>query len=60
MDMFVWVIQRGREPSTYAGLGVLLATFGIPDASSWAHNVVLAATGFCGLIAMALKEFGKK
>ena len=58
MQIAVWLIQRLREPSTYAGLAVLIGTFGVPDATSWAHNLTLVGTGVAGIAAMLLKEVG--
>ena len=54
-----WALQRAREPSTYAGLGVLLAMFHVPDASSFAQHITMAAMGVAGIIALIMKEKGK-
>ena len=43
-----WVIARGREPSTYAGLAALLLAFNVPYADSWAHVISTLAIGFFG------------
>jgi hypothetical protein len=51
-----WLIARGREPSTYAGLAALLLAFNVPFADSWAHNVSTLAIGFFGIVAMVVQE----
>ncbi len=51
-----WVIARGREPSTYAGLAAVLVAFHVHDASSWASSATTAGVGLFGLIAMAMQE----
>ena len=53
-----WALQRAREPSSYAGLGVLLAMFHVPDASSFATQISMAAMGAAGIIALVMKEKG--
>ena len=53
-----WMIARGREPSTYAGLAALLLAFNVPFADSWAHNISTFAIGFFGVVAMAVQETG--
>lgn len=56
--ILMYLVARGREPSTYAGLGMLLAAFHVADASSWAHVIATAAMGITGVAAMAMKEAG--
>lgn len=51
-----WVIARGREPSTYAGLAVLLGVFGVPNANSWAKDLAMFGTGLFSVVAMAMRE----
>jgi len=60
MQLLQWVIARGREPSTYAGLGIVLADLHIADAQSWAHVLAYTGLGLFGVLAMALKEAGVK
>lgn len=43
-----------REPSTWAGLGVLLSVVGIPRTT--ADAIVTAVAGVAGLVAMLLTE----
>jgi len=60
MELLQWVIARGREPSTYAGLGMLLASLHVADASSWGRALTTFGLGFFGVVAMAMKEAGVK
>ena len=55
-----WLVHRLREPTTYAGLGVLLAGFGLHDASSWANAIATTAMGIAGIAAMVMSEKGVK
>ena len=57
-QLFKWVIARGREPSTYAGLASILVALHISDATSWANNGTTLAIGFFGVVAMFAKETG--
>ncbi len=41
--MINWISARLREPSTYAGLGLLLAAYHFPHADAW--TTVLTDTG---------------
>lgn len=58
MDLIEWIVARGREPSTYAGLAVALSAFGIPDAGSWAKDLSMLAVGLFSVLAMIMKETG--
>jgi hypothetical protein len=52
-----WLGARLREPSTYAGLAVLLGAFGhftLPHGAM--DNIALIGTGIGGLIAIFLPE----
>ena len=51
-----WLGARLREPSTYAGLGVLLAAFHLADAGDWVSAITAIGTGVGGIIAMLLPE----
>lgn len=53
-----WVVARGREPSTYAGLAALLVYMHVPDAQSWAKDFTGFAVGACSLLAMFMQEKG--
>lgn len=49
-----WVLDRLREPSTYAGLAGLALALGINDAT-WAA-ISTAVAGVAGLIAVLLHD----
>ena len=51
-----WLGARMREPSTYAGIGLLLAAFHVADATSWAAAITSIGLGLGGLIAIILPE----
>lgn len=56
MSILPWLIARGREPSSYAGLMGLAAALGLymsPDVSA---AVVQLATAFFGFLAVVLPE----
>jgi hypothetical protein len=51
-----WLGARLREPSTYAGLAVLLAAAHIADASTWTNALTSIGVGIGGVIAIMLPE----
>lgn len=51
-----WLGTRLREPSTYAGLGVLLAAFHLANADDWVSAITAIGTGIGGIIAILLPE----
>ena len=51
-----WLGARLREPSTYAGLGILLAAFHLADAGGWVSAITAIGTGIGGIIAILLPE----
>lgn len=54
-----WLGARLREPSTYAGLAVLLAAAHLTsDQDSLVHALTLIGTGVGGLIAILLPDPG--
>jgi hypothetical protein len=61
LDSFVeWCGARLREPSTYAGVGVLLgAVFHVANADGWAAAIMSIGIGVGGIIAILLPEKGK-
>lgn len=59
-ELASWAVKRLREPTTYAGLGVLLASFGLKDSSSWANVITTTAMGIAGIAAMVMAEKGIK
>lgn len=46
--------SHAKEPSTWAGLGVLLAVFGVP--TSLTEAIVTAAAAAAGLLAVFLHD----
>lgn len=53
------IIERLKEPSTYAGLGILLGLVGVQIApETWALTVQ-AVTSVFALLAVILKEDGR-
>lgn len=56
VEIVEWAVARAREPSTYAGLAGILASYHIADAQSWANNIVPICIGAAGCVAMFLKE----
>jgi hypothetical protein len=51
-----WIGARLREPSTYLGLGALLAAFHLADAASWVSAVTSIGLGVGGIIGILLPE----
>lgn len=50
------LLDRFKEPSSWAGIGVLLGLFGVHIAPEGMTAIVTAITGLCGLAAFFLKE----
>lgn len=50
------ILARLREPSTYAGLGVLLGLFGVNLVPEAMQSIVSLGTGAAGLAAVVLAE----
>lgn len=50
------ILLRLREPSTYAGLSVLLGMFGVSVAPEAFQAIVQIATGVAALAAIILRE----
>ena len=51
-----WLGARLREPSTYAGLGIVLAAFHLANAGDWVSALTAIGTGIGGIIAIVLPE----
>lgn len=51
-----WLGARLREPSTYAGLAIVMASFHFADAQDWAKAVASIGMGVGGIIAIVLPE----
>lgn len=50
------LLKRLKEPSTYAGLGVLLGVFGVAVAPADLQSIVWFLAGGAGVVAMFVKE----
>lgn len=57
MNVVHWVLNRMKEPSTYAGFSALALAFGLSDAQ-WAA-LSTAAAGLAGVAAVFLSETPK-
>ena len=53
-------MARLQEPSTWAGLGVVMGLFGINFAPAEAQVFVQGGVGFAGLVAIFMGEKGKR
>ena len=51
-----WLGARLREPSTYAGLGIVLAAFHFGSVADWVSAITSIGTGVGGIIAILLPE----
>jgi hypothetical protein len=51
-----WIVDRLKEPSTYAGLAGLLIAFHVADASTWANTIMVAGIAMASIAAMVIKE----
>ena len=51
-----WLGARLREPSTYAGIAVVLAALHFGNAGDWVSAITSIGTGIGGLIAIVLPE----
>jgi hypothetical protein len=56
-----WIMQRLDEPSTYAGIGVVLAAIapvieGAAQAASWPERIVIILAGLAGIIKSETKS----
>lgn len=52
---FISILQRLREPSTWAGVSVLLTLFGVPPGLPEALGQILAGAGAVAAIVLAEK-----
>jgi hypothetical protein len=58
MRIFTYLLARFSEPSSYAGLGALLALVGWNLSDTVVGQLVQLLAGGCGLLALFLKERG--
>lgn len=56
MKVLTWVLDRAKEPSTYAGIAGLAIALGLTDAE-WSA-IGAAAAAIAGAIAVVLHERG--
>jgi len=56
MTVLTWILDRAREPSTYAGLSGLALALGLSDAE-WSA-IGTAAAAVCGAVAVVITERG--
>ena len=54
MKIVSWLVNRLKEPSTYAGFAGIALAFGLSD-TEWA-TVSTAVAGLAGVVAMFLAE----
>jgi hypothetical protein len=58
MPIFAYVLARFSEPSSYAGLGAVLALLGVHFSDSDLGQIAQFFAAGCGLVALLLKERG--
>ena len=58
--MLPYVLDRLKEPSTYAGLSALLVAFGVHIEPGMLQNVVVGGIAIGGAIAAAFPDPNKK
>lgn len=56
MTALTWILDRAKEPSTYAGLSGLALALGLSDAE-WSA-IGTAAAAVCGAVAVVIAERG--
>jgi hypothetical protein len=54
--MITWIVNRLREPSSWAGLGALAVTAGVGQ-EQWTA-IAQTGAGICALLAILLRERG--
>jgi hypothetical protein len=59
MDTILSLLERFKEPSSWAGIGVLLSLFGVNIAPEGMTQIVAVITAICGVLAFFLNEHGK-
>lgn len=53
-------VRKFSEPSTWAGIGILLGLFGVNLAPEQAQVFVQGGVGFAGMLAVFMGEKGSK
>jgi len=56
VTVLTWILDRAKEPSTYAGLSGLALALGLSDAE-WSA-IGTAAAAVCGAVAVVIAERG--
>ena len=56
MTALTWLLDRAKEPSTYAGLSGLALALGLSD-TEWSA-IGTAAAAVCGAVAIVIAERG--
>jgi hypothetical protein len=56
--MLNWIIARLMEPTSYAGIGMVLAAVGVAVSPELAQHIQTLGLGIGGLLAFFLKERG--
>jgi hypothetical protein len=59
MGLLSFLVARLREPSTYAGLGAILAAAGLHPSAAVLGSAVNAAVALAGLAAVLMPEKGR-
>jgi hypothetical protein len=54
--MIRYLVDRAREPSSYAGIAALLSAGGIPYSADLFNEAVTAAVALAGVISILLPE----
>lgn len=54
--MLKYILDRAREPSTWAGLGPLITAAGWQVSPEHWEAISMAGMGICGIIAIVLKD----
>lgn len=51
-----WIINRAKEPSTYAGIGAVVAGASQTVPSDLSGSIQYIVMGVCGIVAVVMKE----
>jgi hypothetical protein len=54
--MLTYLLDRAREPSSYAGIAALLSAAGIPYSADLFNAAVAAAVALAGVVSIILPE----
>jgi len=59
MSILAYIVNRLKEPSTYAGLAVLLGVVGLKIAPDQLSAIITVLTGLAGAIAVFVPDLNK-